>query len=213
VGSLGLDWRVDVLKMRFEVFMGGWKSSSRFSGLWHFCHLVYFFFSHGVRLSLLGTAATVSPIVPAPDDRWCGAICVTRIGKENRSTQRKPAPVPLCPPQIPNDLTWARTRAAVLGSPRLTDWAMALPWYMVTDVFEIWFLRLEHKIGSCPEDSGNRFSDTLVSTYQTTRCYNRLDKNLNLNKKLWEEQIAYFPLIRHGSTAVPSGSIVPVLRN
>jgi hypothetical protein len=23
VGSLGLDWRVDVLKMRFEVFMGG----------------------------------------------------------------------------------------------------------------------------------------------------------------------------------------------
>jgi hypothetical protein len=29
-----------------------------------------FYFSHGVRLSPLGTAATVWPIVPAPDDRW-----------------------------------------------------------------------------------------------------------------------------------------------
>jgi hypothetical protein len=32
-----------------------------------------------------------------------------RIGRGNRSTRRKPAPVPLCPPQIPHDLTWART--------------------------------------------------------------------------------------------------------
>jgi hypothetical protein len=30
----------------------------------------YFHFSHGVRLSPLSTAATVWPIVPAPDDRW-----------------------------------------------------------------------------------------------------------------------------------------------
>jgi hypothetical protein len=28
-----------------------------------------YFFSHGVRLSPLGTAATVWPILPAPDDR------------------------------------------------------------------------------------------------------------------------------------------------
>jgi hypothetical protein len=27
------------------------------------------------------------------------------IGRGNRSTQRKPAPVPLCPPRIPHDLT------------------------------------------------------------------------------------------------------------
>jgi hypothetical protein len=50
-----------------------------------------------------------------------------RIGRGNRSTQRKPAPVPLCPPQIPHDLTWARTRAAAVGSRRLTTWAMARP--------------------------------------------------------------------------------------
>jgi hypothetical protein len=33
--------------------------------------------------------------------------------------------LPLCPPQIPHDLTWNRTRTAVVGSWRLTAWAMA----------------------------------------------------------------------------------------
>jgi hypothetical protein len=32
----------------------------------------------------------------------------------NWSTRRKPAPLPLCPPQIPCHLTWARTWAAVV---------------------------------------------------------------------------------------------------
>jgi hypothetical protein len=43
-----------------------------------------------------------------------------RNGRGNRSTRRKPAPVPLLPPQIPHDLTWARTRAAAVESRRLT---------------------------------------------------------------------------------------------
>jgi hypothetical protein len=43
-----------------------------------------------------------------------------RIGRGNRITWRKPAPVPLCPPQIPHDLSRARTRAAAVGSRRLT---------------------------------------------------------------------------------------------
>jgi hypothetical protein len=34
-----------------------------------------------------------------------GATGKKKIGRENRSTRRKPAPVPLCPPQIPHDLT------------------------------------------------------------------------------------------------------------
>jgi hypothetical protein len=38
----------------------------------------------------------------------------------DRSTRRKLAPVPLRPPQIPHDLTWARTRAAAMGNQRLT---------------------------------------------------------------------------------------------
>jgi hypothetical protein len=39
-----------------------------------------------------------------------------KIGRGNRSTQRKPTPAPLCPPQIPLDQTWDRTRAAMVGS-------------------------------------------------------------------------------------------------
>jgi hypothetical protein len=43
-----------------------------------------------------------------------------RIGRETRSTRRKPATVPLRPPQIPHDLTQARTRAAAVGNGRIT---------------------------------------------------------------------------------------------
>jgi hypothetical protein len=43
-----------------------------------------------------------------------------RIGRRNRSTRRKPAPIRLCPPQFPHDLSRARTRAAAVASRRLT---------------------------------------------------------------------------------------------
>jgi hypothetical protein len=56
-----------------------------------------------------------------------GAVGGMKIGRGNRSTRRKPATVPLCPPQIPHDLTWARTRAAAVGSRRLTASATARP--------------------------------------------------------------------------------------
>jgi hypothetical protein len=35
--------------------------------------------------------------------------------------------VPLYPPQIPHDLTLARTRAVAMGSYSLTAWAITLP--------------------------------------------------------------------------------------
>jgi hypothetical protein len=54
------------------------------------------------------------------DEGDCGAIGGMKIGRGNRSTRRKPAPVPLCPPQIPHDKTRARTRATGVGSQRLT---------------------------------------------------------------------------------------------
>jgi hypothetical protein len=60
------------------------------------------------------------------DDDY-GAVGGMRIDGENRSTRRKPAPVPLCPPPIPRDMTWARTRDAAVGSRRLTVCAMARP--------------------------------------------------------------------------------------
>jgi hypothetical protein len=59
----------------------------------------------------LGTAAT-SGLLYKPqmiDEDDCGAICGMKTGRGNRSTRRKPAPAPLCPPQIPHDQTRART--------------------------------------------------------------------------------------------------------
>jgi hypothetical protein len=68
-------------------------------------------------LGPLGTAATIRPIVPAPGD-YDGEIG-GMIGRGNRSTRRKPAPVPLCPPQTPHAVR-TRTRVAAVGSQRLT---------------------------------------------------------------------------------------------
>jgi hypothetical protein len=65
-------------------------------------------------LGPLFIVATNRPIVPVPGDNDDGEIG-GMIGKENRSTRRKPAPVPLCPPQIPH-----APRATELGSQRLT---------------------------------------------------------------------------------------------
>jgi hypothetical protein len=49
----------------------------------------------------LGTAATNRPIVPATGDYDDGEIG-WMIGRENWcSRKKKPAPVPLCPPQTP----------------------------------------------------------------------------------------------------------------
>jgi hypothetical protein len=72
----------------------------------------------GVQLGPFGTAATNRPIVPALGDYDDGEIS-GMIGRGNRSTQRKPAPMLLCPPQTPN-AAWTRTWAAMVGSQRLT---------------------------------------------------------------------------------------------
>jgi hypothetical protein len=87
----------------------------------------------GVQLGPLGTEATNRPIVTAPGDYDDGEIGGIMIGKGNRSTRRKPAPVPLCPPQAPHAAR-TRTRAAAVGSQRLTAWATArpyVPWLLI----------------------------------------------------------------------------------
>jgi hypothetical protein len=65
------------------------------------------------------------------DDDECVAVG-GMIGRGNRSTQRKLAPVSLCPLQIPHDLTRYRTRAAEMESRRLTARATARPENEVT---------------------------------------------------------------------------------
>jgi hypothetical protein len=56
--------------------------------------------------------------VPAPGDYDDGEIG-GMIGRGNRSTRRKPAPMTLCPPQTPQAAR-TRTRAAEVGSQGLT---------------------------------------------------------------------------------------------
>jgi hypothetical protein len=71
----------------------------------------------GVQLVPLGTAATNTPNVPALgdyDDREIGGM----TGRETRSTWRKTASVPLCPPQTPHAAR-TRPRAAEVESQRL----------------------------------------------------------------------------------------------
>jgi hypothetical protein len=100
-------------------------------------HLPFFLFIiiSGVGLSPLGTAAT-SGLLYKPhmiDEGDCEAIGGMKIGKGNRSTRRKPAAAPLCPPQISHD----QTRAAAVGSQRLTAWAMARPSLALLQSFRI----------------------------------------------------------------------------
>jgi hypothetical protein len=77
---------------------------------------------HSVRRPLTGLLYQ-----PRMIDDECGAVGGMRICRWNRSPRRKPVPVPLCPPQIPLDLTLAWTLVAAVGSRRLTAWAMARP--------------------------------------------------------------------------------------
>jgi hypothetical protein len=72
----------------------------------------------GVQMGPLGTAATNRPTVPAPGDYDNGETG-GMIGRGHRITRRKPAPVPLCPPQNPHAAR-TLTRAAAVGSQRLT---------------------------------------------------------------------------------------------
>jgi hypothetical protein len=78
--------------------------------------LMFYYFLSGVRPSPLGTAATtgLSYQPQMIDDGDYGEIRGMKIGRENRSTRRKPASAPLCRPQIPHDQTWARTRVSAV---------------------------------------------------------------------------------------------------
>jgi hypothetical protein len=107
------------------------------------------------QLSPLGTAITNRPIVPAPGSYDNGKFSGL-IGRVNRCTRRKPAPMPLCPPQTPHAVR-TRTRAATVGSQRLTTWATARPLLCITlcflkilnPVFSIthYFLNIQLQLG------------------------------------------------------------------
>jgi hypothetical protein len=67
--------------------------------------LFFFVILSGVRLSPLGTAATIGLMYQPQmiDDGVCGAIGGMKIGRRNRSTRREPAPIATLPTTNP---TW-----------------------------------------------------------------------------------------------------------
>jgi hypothetical protein len=82
----------------------------------------------GARLSPPDTTSTTGILYQPQtiDDGYCGAIGGIKIGRGNRSeVLEETAPMLLCPPQIPHDLTRSQTRAAAVGSQQLTAWAIA----------------------------------------------------------------------------------------
>jgi hypothetical protein len=98
---------------------------------------MFFYYWWGGTKSL-GTAAT-SGLLYKPqmiDEDDCGVIGGVKIGRGNRSTRRKPAPAPLCPPQIPHDQTRARTPSRRSGKPA-TNYK-----YLNMHLFLVWMVSL-----------------------------------------------------------------------
>jgi hypothetical protein len=134
--TLGLHWKTTVSSVELHERFHHQHTNTCTTGRWleriGACYVYIctpFFILSGVGLSPLGTAAT-SGLLYRPqmiDEGDWGSIGGMKIGRGNRSTQRKPAPAPLCPSQLPHDQTRARTQAATVGSQRLTAWAMARP--------------------------------------------------------------------------------------
>jgi hypothetical protein len=86
-------------------------------------------------------------------------------GRGNRSTGRKPAPVPLCPLHIPQDLTRARTRAPTVGCRRMTASGTARAKLCLRSERTYISVGLPPAIQRCraalqPQDTGRRSWDT-----------------------------------------------------
>jgi hypothetical protein len=114
--------------------------SETFSGIAVTCAILWpygkpkneVFFFVGWDCKSLGTAAT-SGLLHKPqliDGSDCGAIGEMKIGRGNRSTRRKPAPAPLCPPQIPHDQTPGSNPGRRGGKPATNRLSYGAAWKM-----------------------------------------------------------------------------------
>jgi hypothetical protein len=97
-----------------------------------------------------------------------GAVDGVRFSGRDQSTRRAPSTVPLCPPQIPHDLNWDRTRAAEVGSRLLTAWAMSRPKHVISHV-------------GCVEISSYRV-ELICKKWLNVKWGRDLNKNVNWGK-------------------------------
>jgi hypothetical protein len=105
----------------------------------------------GVRMSPLGTAATTGLFYQPQmtDDGECGATGGMKTGRG------KPAPSPLCLPQIPHDQIQARTRAAGKPATNRLSYGAA---YMLRD--KIRTTRFRSKLGAIMNQYERKGSST-----------------------------------------------------
>jgi hypothetical protein len=125
--SSGLRRRLKKFRKVYAIYCGNEGTSSSASDVGRYVIIAKFLGMGWHSVHLIRRPLTGLLYQPRMIDDECGAVGGLRIGGGNRNTQKEPAPVPLCPPQIPHDLTWAWTRAVAMGSRRLTAWALARP--------------------------------------------------------------------------------------
>jgi hypothetical protein len=96
-----------------------------------------FFLSSWIELGLspLGSSATNWTVVPAPDDRCAWRIWWNENWQGNRSTRRKPAPMPFYPPQIPHELGSNPGRRGGKPAPNRLIYGTALPPGLLWNMF------------------------------------------------------------------------------
>jgi hypothetical protein len=107
-----------------SVFLKCWEFKSScttggFSGSAQLHGSFFFFLGRSETESTVTEATTGLLYQPRVMDDECGTVG-GMAARGNRSTRRKPAQVPLCPPQIPYDLARARTQAKTVECRRLT---------------------------------------------------------------------------------------------
>jgi hypothetical protein len=112
VGISAAEAIVKVLNIEARVLLGSFPRSFLLNEFL----IVTFYSWGGVRLIPLGRLATLDLLHKHGIIDEYGAVGGMRIDRGNRNTRRKTAPVSLCLPQIPHDLTWVRTQGAAVGS-------------------------------------------------------------------------------------------------
>jgi hypothetical protein len=115
----------------------------------------------------------------------------------------KPAPVPLCPPQIPYRLNRARTRASAVRRRRLTTWVMARPRAVAS-------LRHYHSISLDTEKPQNLPHGSLSPCRHLTRY-------LRIRCRISNHSAAIFfffpvPVCAITASGVPGGTLVSMNR-